>query len=233
MTMSKHLNQQVVSVPSIENEASLVLPFLILTNDLIIRPLLTQDKNTVYTAVKECLKDLKMWLPWVEEKPKLEDADKICQKFYYQAERKEACHFSVYKNETFLGMCSFYETNYDAMTTHLGYWCREDKNSGEQFIDAINAILRYGFEVSGLKEVSVSCIVGNYTSELAAKKLNFKLQGIHLIKHKQIKLFKISEPFQLPALNVQWIKEATESVSKPSEPPKAKPVPKSFMDEDF
>jgi RimJ/RimL family protein N-acetyltransferase len=216
-------------------EQQITLPFLILTNDLIIRPLLSQDKTVVNNSIKECLKDLKMWLPWVDDKPKLEDADKISQKFYYQAEKQEAYHFAVYRNETFLGMCSFYDTNYNNMSTNLGYWCREYNNSEEQFIDAINAIIRYGFEAAGIREFSISCIVGNYTSELAAKKMNFRLQGIHLIKNKQIKIFKISNASQLPAINVQWIKEASESTSskaleKSAEPQQAK---KSFLDDDF
>ncbi len=230
--MTNNYNEQAVAKIA-DVEQQLALPFLILTNDLIIRPLLTQDKTIVNNTVKESLKDLKMWLPWVDEKPKLEDADKISQKFYYQAERKEAYHFSVYKNETFLGMCSFYDTNYSTMTTNLGYWCREGGNSGEEFINAINAILRYGFEVAGISEFSISCIVGNYTSEVAAKKMNFKLQGIHLIKHKQIKIFKISSPEQLPELNVQWIKDSGETLGK-SEPKRSNTSDKkSFLDENF
>ncbi len=231
--MAKNSQEQVIASSESGKDKLLTLPFLILTKDLIIRPLLSQDRRIVNTAIKESLKNLKMWLPWVDEKPKLEDADKISQKFYYQAEHNQAYHFAVYKNEHFMGMCSFYDTDYRSMSTHLGYWCREEQNSGEEFLGAINAILRYGFEEAGIKEFSISCIVGNYTSELAAKQMNFKLQGIHLIKNKQIKVFKINSILQLPQIEVQWIKDPSEMVVKVSNVETQPEVTKSFLDDNF
>jgi len=232
--------QRAAAAPNNQDVKELPLPFLILTSDLIIRPILTQDKAVAQDAITESLKDLKMWLPWVESKPKLEDAGNICDKFFHQAETKEVYHFSVYNNDQFLGMCSFLGTDYENMTTNLGYWCRTENESEEKFIDAINAVLRYGFEVAGIKEFNISCVVGNYTSEVAAKNLNFKLQGIDLVKNKQIKNFKISNLYNLPELNVQWIKEsgsgfsenkAPESIAERVEP--AKVETPTFLDSDF
>ncbi len=229
----KNYQEQLATSGAIDKDQRLTLPFLILTRDLIIRPLLSQDKTIVHQSIKESLRNLKMWLPWVDEKPKLEDGDKITEKFYFQAENNQAYHFAVYKNEHFMGMCSFYDTDYKAMSTHLGYWCREEQNSGEEFIEAINAILRYGFEEAGIKEFSISCIVGNYTSELAAKQMNFKLQGIHLIKNKQIKVFKINNVLQLPKIEVQWVKDPNEVAvrSEISEPKVEKK--RSFLEDNF
>lgn len=214
-------------------ENKIILPFLILTKDLIIRPLLNEDKNRVNAAIKECMRELKMWLPWVDGKPSLDDVDDMCDKFYAQARSNEAYHFAVYHNEKFMGMCSFLGTDYSKMTTNLGYWSRLEEDSEERFIEAINAILRYGFEMAGISEFHIPCIVGNYTSELAAKNLNFKLQGIDLIAHKQIKKFMINNITSLPKIDVQWIKDTGEVSGQHIEREEDRNSPKSFLEQNY
>jgi RimJ/RimL family protein N-acetyltransferase len=209
------------------------LPFLILTKDLIIRPLINEDKITVNTAIRESIRELNMWLPWVDGKPSFADVDAMCDKFYDQANNGEATHFVVYHNDKFMGMCSFLETNFKSMATNLGYWSRVEENQESRFVDAINAVMRYGFEVTGIVEFNIPCVVGNYTSELAAKKLNFKLQGIDLIAHKQIKKFIMNDLSKLPKIDFQWIKDSKDFPKKEEESGKVRDEPKSFINSDY
>lgn len=183
------------------------LPFLILTKDLIIRPLLSVDRQEVSASIKESLDNLKMWLPWADSVPNAQEGVKIADKYFEQAEAGEAYHFIVYQNEKFMGMCSYIEHDVVGKTAHLAYWCRNNAQNEDYFIDAVNAVLNYAFKELGLIGFSISCIVGNFLSEEIAKALNFKLQGIHIIKGKQIKLFKITNTTRLPELEVNWVKD--------------------------
>ena len=182
------------------------IPFLILTPNLIVRPLVHQDKTVISEAIRQSLKTLHMWLPCVETHPGVEEYTSICDKLYYEAEHKQAFHFVVYQNENFLGMCSLVEVDLEKGLAQLGFWCKVTTDE-ENFIEAVNAVLRYGFEQARIKDFYVPCVVGNYMNELAAKELNFKLKSINLINGMQIKMFKISQLSDLPALEIHWVDE--------------------------
>lgn len=176
------------------------LPFLIITKNLIIRPLIKQDRAVVMEAIRESLPSLEMWLPWADTFPSVNEYASICQKFYAEAHEQLAYHFVVYQNEVFMGMCSLIEVNLKHGLAKLGYWCRTNSEDKSYFIEAINAVLHYSFEKIGIKEIYIQCLVGNFVSELAAKKLNFHLRSVELIEGQQIKLYKIDNNTALPAL---------------------------------
>lgn len=185
--------------------ADMMNPFLIISKDLIIRPIISYDESAITKGIAECLKNLQMWLPWMEEKPDVADAPKIAKKFYSQTSKKGTFHFAVYRNEELMGMISFYELDEKNLSSHMGYWCKNDKKNEDYFIDALNATVKYAFYGAGLLHINISCLMGNFISEAAAKKLNFKLQGIQLLNQKQIKLYLLTCNTQLPQLNVSWV----------------------------
>lgn len=177
------------------------MPFLIITKNLIIRPLVKQDQAVVMEAIRESLQSLQMWLPWTDTFPSVNEYASICQKFYTEAQEQLAYHFVVYQNEVFMGMCSLMDVDLKQGLAKLGYWCRTNSVNQNYFIEAINAKLRYSFEKIGLKEIYIQCMVGNFVSELAAKELNFRLQSVDLIDGKQFKLYKIESSAVLPELD--------------------------------
>ncbi|MFI4984215.1 MAG: GNAT family N-acetyltransferase [Rickettsiales bacterium] len=199
-----------MSNPENENNSSeakgkLTLPFLILTKDLIIRPLLNEDRRIVRAAIKDGLAHIKMWLPWTNDLPKANEFTAIANKYFSPAE--EDYHYAVYQNDMFMGICSYIEYDEQEKTAHLAYWCRANEANDDYFIDAVNAVITYAFKELSLKGFSISCIMGNFLSEQVAKVLNFKLQGIHIVKNQQIKLFRITQNIELPELEVNWVKD--------------------------
>jgi len=176
------------------------LPFLIVTQNLIIRPLIKQDKKEMMEAIRDSLSNLQMWLPWSDKRPPTNEFVTICQNFYSEMEENLAYHFVVYQNDKFMGMCSLMNVDLKSRSARLGYWCRQNSDNQDYFIEAINGLLRYALESSTLKEIYIECIVGNYLSELTAKELHFKLQSVDLIHNKQIKLYKFDNLQSLPEL---------------------------------
>lgn len=178
----------------------IAIPFLIVTQNLIIRPLIKQDKKEVSDAIHESLKSLHMWLPSSEKVPSEDEYYNICTNFYTEAEEQTAYHFVVYQNEKFMGMCSLLEVSLAKNTAKLNYWCRSNSDNQNYFIEAINGLLRYALETSVIKAIYIDCVVGNFVNELAAKELNFKLQAVDIINGSQIKLYKIDNKDKLPQL---------------------------------
>ena len=183
-------------------------PFLLLTNDLIIRPLLEQDQQTFEKELRDNINEIHTWLPWMDEKPTIDSINELTQEYYQQAKNKTAYHYSVFKNNRFIGMCRFYQYNPEKKIVHLGYWSTFNRNNEDYFIDAINALLRYSFKEIGIREIEIPCVVGNFLAEKAAKLLNFKLQKIDIINFKQIKVFQIGNELDLPPVSLRWLADA-------------------------
>jgi len=180
-------------------------PFLLLTNDLIIRPLLDQDQDTFEKELRDNINQIHTWLPWMDEKPNYDSVATLTQEYFTQAKTKAAFHYSVFRNDRFIGMCSLYQYDDKDKSAHLGYWSTHDERNEDYFIDAINALLRYSFKEIGIRSVEIPCVVGNFVAEKAAKLLNFKLQKIDIINFKQIKIFQIFSEQTLPPVSLKWL----------------------------
>lgn len=166
------------------------LPFLMTTRNLILRPLLHLDSNNLSDSIKEGIKDMKMWLPWISTTPKAEDYKMITATFYREAENNEAKHVVVFHNENFIGMVSLYNIdNLDTAAT-LGYWFVNNK-SKEILMEALRAAAQLAFEDWRLERLVIPCVAGNYFNEMAAKELSFKLNKVDLSGGQFIKIYEL------------------------------------------
>lgn len=186
------------------------LPFLILSPNLVIRPLIKEDKTQMFEALRDNLKMLHMWMPWSDETPTANEFISIGESFFTESNTHESIHYVVYRDEKLIGMCSLSNYNKKSETARLGFWCNSASDNQIIFLEAINAMLQYTFKNTPLSCVYIPCVVGNFTSERYAKELNFKLSSIEIAGTMQIKLFKIENHSKLPALDIHWVKNDAE-----------------------
>jgi RimJ/RimL family protein N-acetyltransferase len=182
------------------------IPFLITTPNLLIRPLVSQDKGVLLEALRDSLKMLHMWLPWSSQTPNANDFVSLGEKFYKESTNEEVIHYAVYANDKFMGMCSLSHYSIEFSSVRLGFWCRSSPGDENYFLEAINGVLRYTFENMGIVNVYIPCMVGNFASEYFAKELNFKLASIEIINGSQIKIFRTDASNALPNLEIHWVK---------------------------
>lgn len=186
------------------NNNQLPIPFLITTRNLIIRPLLLQDKASLEAAIKESLKDLKIWLPSIEHQD-ITAPEVMTEKLFQQSQSGQCAHFCVYFNQSLLGICSL--ENYEEFdkSVEVNFWCRSQSGKENYFIDGINSILQYSFKSNLIEKFYINCIVGNYIGEITAKQLNFSVKEVKLLKSNQIKVFYIDNPQNLPHSDMQVV----------------------------
>ncbi len=177
----------------LEGEITPDAPFLITTPNLILRPLLYQDIQTITSAINESLADLKMWLPWIANKPTQAESEQIATTFYQEAKEGKVCHLMVYNNQEFMGMASLYITEYDEQAATLGYWFKviTDASISHIFMESLRATLQFAFNEWGMLKLTIPCVAGNFFNEIAAKELKFQLKRIDLTGGKSLKIYEL------------------------------------------
>lgn len=165
------------------------LPFVILSQNTILRPLLFEDKALLSESIKVSLNNLKMWIPWAEYAPKQEDYESIALDFYQDEVDGAAIHFTAFHNENFMGMLSLYNIDKVEKSADLGLWFRDEYPAVAYFFEGIKAFIRYSFENIGLKSLEMPIVMGNFISEKVAKEVGFKLLRVDFHKDRQIKRY--------------------------------------------
>lgn len=186
------------------NDNHLPIPFLITTRNLIIRPLLMQDKASLESAIKESLMDLKIWLPSIDHQ-NIDAPEVMTEKLFKESTSGECAHFCVYFNQSLLGICSFENFVESEKSVVVNFWCRSQSGKENYFVDGINSVLQYGFKSKLIEKFYINCIVGNYIGEITAKELNFSVKEVKLYKNNQIKVFYIDNPEHLPHSEMQIV----------------------------
>lgn len=83
---------------------------------------------------------------------------------------------ALFHEKTFVGLCSFTVINWQIPSASIGYWCHIDHANKGYTSEAVEAICRYGFEVLGLKRISITCHENNDASRRVAEKCGFSLE---------------------------------------------------------
>ncbi len=173
-------------------ENKIKLPFVILSNNTIIRPLMFEDRQIVSDAVQQSLGNLKMWLPWVEQAPKVDDYQAIVEALYEEERKEEAYHFAAFHNQNFMGMVSLYNLNLAEKSGDLGIWFRNEYPAVSFFFEGIKSFMRYSFENLKLRTLEMPIVMGNFISEKVAREIGFTLLKVDLNKHRQIKRYSLA-----------------------------------------
>lgn len=161
---------------SIKDPLLLDLPMPIPTKRLIIRPLMPGDGRQVFEAVEESREHFKLWLPWVKYVKTWEDSEKTAHEFYADFICRKAMHLAIFQDQHLVGMCGFHTINWSIPSAPIGYWCRTSAQ-GQGFIrEACAALTVYGFEIIGLKRISILCEDTNEKSIRVAESLGFTLE---------------------------------------------------------
>lgn len=161
---------------TIKDPILLDLPMPIQTQRLTIRPIMPGDGRAVFESIEESRDFLSLWLPWVKHVTVWQDSEKTAREFYADFIRRQAFHLAIFEKDRFIGMGGFHSVNWDIPSGAIGYWCRRSSLGHGYIREAIGAITRYGFEVMGLKRITILCNGENTRSIRVAESLGFELE---------------------------------------------------------
>ena len=137
------------------------------------------DGAEMNAAVHETFDDLKVWMPWAQQMPTLEESESFARRAQYQFLAREDLALLLFLKgkDTMVGGSGLHRINWDIPKFEIGYWCRK-RFQGQGYIsESTEAITKFAFETLGAKRVEIRCDVKNVRSQHIPNRLGFKLEG--------------------------------------------------------
>ena len=146
---------------------------------LTIRAPRTGDGPEIQAAVRETFDDLKLWMPWAQQLPTLEESESYIRRAQCQFLAREDLVLLLFLKgtNTMVGGSGLHRIDWDIPKFEIGYWCRKRFQGQGYITESTEAITTFAFETLGAKRVEIRCDSKNVRSRRIPDRLGFKLEG--------------------------------------------------------
>jgi RimJ/RimL family protein N-acetyltransferase len=163
--------------PSVPNLAKLDL--LIETTRLKIRPWRTTDVDDIWPVVSD--PEFPRLMSWNAHKDKSETREWIEHAMHVSSSNEEL-KWAIEHDGKAIGSIGFHEITWQIRAMRLdrgelGYWLAPAYQRKGIMTEAVQAVVRYGFETVGLHKIFVQCMAENVASRRVIEKASFRWVG--------------------------------------------------------
>ena len=146
------------------------------------------DGAEVNAAIRETFDDLKIWMPWAQQMPTLEESEAFVRRAQCQfLEREDLTLLLFLKGtNTLVGGSGLHQINWDIPKFEVGYWCRKRFQGQGYITESTEAITTFAFDILGAKRVGIRCDSKNVKSRGIPDRLGFTLEGT--LRHDSLSL---------------------------------------------
>ena len=137
------------------------------------------DGVEMNAAVHETFDDLKVWMPWAQQMPTLEESESFVRRAQCEFLAREDLTLLLFLKgtSTLVGGSGLHRINWAIPKFEIGYWCRK-RFQGQGYIsESTEAITQFAFETLAAKRVEIRCDAKNVRSQHIPNRLGFKLEG--------------------------------------------------------
>ena len=166
--------------PSAVPPPGLKIPRQFESERLVIRAPRVRDAAEVNAAVCESLDMLRLWMPWAQSAPILEETKENQRKARERFIAGEDFRLNAFSKgtETFVLGSGLHRVDFSVPKVEIGYWVRS-KLAGQGYVtEAVNAITDFAFWVFEAKRVEIRMDDDNERSWRVAERCGFELEGI-------------------------------------------------------
>ena len=160
-------------------------------NGVGIRRYRMEDVDALFTAARESVRELSVWMPWCSESYSRVDSEAFVQSREAEWERGEHYSFVIYDTShgQFLGSVGLNFINRIHQFANLGYWVRTSHTRRGVATTAARMAARFGLVELGFNRLEIVTAAGHVASQRVAKKVGAHCEGVlrkRLIIHNQI-----------------------------------------------
>lgn len=146
---------------------------------LVLRAPRPGESGALNAAVCESLEELRVWMPWAQEAPSLEESEEYSRRTQAAWILREDLPWRIYlKNgERFLGVCGLHRIDWKVPRFEIGYWLHS-RFAGQGYMsEAAEIVTRFAFETLGAHRVEIRADDRNTRSWRIPERLGFALEG--------------------------------------------------------
>lgn len=152
----------------------------LLEGDVLVRPWVQGDVESLAAAVRESQESLVRWLPWAHAgygEPEAREWIAQAARLWDQGLEYPFGVFSAASGELLggVGLDSLHPRHRFA---NLGYWVRRSRRRRGVASTAARLAARFGFEHAGLVRIEIVAALGNHASRRVAERAGARLEGV-------------------------------------------------------
>jgi len=147
---------------------------------ILIRPYRPDDIEALFTAVRESINELSLWMPWCHANYAIEETREfILSRTQGKMDQTEYA-FGIFDSNSgaFLGGTGINQIHRLHQLGNLGYWVRTSAAGRGVATTAARLAARFGFAVVGLSRLEILAAVNNTASQRVAEKLGAQREGV-------------------------------------------------------
>ncbi|WP_186576059.1 GNAT family N-acetyltransferase [Aquibacillus kalidii] len=157
------------------------IPTQLETNRLILRaPSASGDGKIVNEAIVDSINELKLWLPFAQTLPSVEETERSARIAYINYLKRESFRYLIFHKETedFIGITSYETVDWDIPKSEIGYWIATKFSGNGYMTEAIEKLTQFGLKQLGFKRIEIRCDPENSKSRSIPQRLGYDLEGI-------------------------------------------------------
>lgn len=138
------------------------------------------DYVIVNEAIRESLDELRLFLPFAQVVPTLLETEINLQQARLDFLKRTQFRYLIFLKESaqFIGVASLQAIDYQVKKCELGYWIHSHCSGKGYMTEAVQELVRLGFEQLDFKRIALQCERTNWKSRALAERLGFALEGI-------------------------------------------------------
>lgn len=150
------------------------------TPRLVLRCYQPSDAPLLLSAIEGSLPELKEWLPWAKYEPEeLSAKVERLRRFRGDFDLGNDFIYGIFdKNEDVLIGSTGLHTRLGEHAREIGYWVNTAYGGQGYVTEAVQALLKIGFDVENLNRIEIRCDPRNEKSRKIPEKLGFKLEAV-------------------------------------------------------
>jgi ribosomal-protein-serine acetyltransferase len=143
-----------------------------------LRQLRPSDAGDIFEVIDKQRFYLGKWLPFVEFTKKVSDTEKFVEATVNVAKDRFEYVFTIRKQDAFVGLIGFKDTDRINSKTEIGYWLSEEYQGKGIVSKSVASLCEFAFNELGLNRIQIRCAVENRPSIKIPKRLGFRFEGI-------------------------------------------------------
>lgn len=166
--------------PASINPLMLSFPESFETPRLTIRAPRWGDGAAVNEAIRESVEQLRLWLPFAENIPSLEESEANARKARLQfLERTDMMlHLRDRFTDEFVGSSGLHRIDWNARCFEIGYWIRTSRAGEGLMTEAVRGIEQFAISYLEANRLEIRCDARNVRSAKVAERAGYTLEGV-------------------------------------------------------